>query len=350
MAAVPALLVPSAPAPRPRSYPVCAFLVLREAGRQAGCGQTGQGAPERGRLSQFRERPSGALRWIRDKSGLILLGLTLLIVRHSVPCQGHERGRPACARGTGWGRVRWSEPPIVRATTPGQEPRGKQRRPKKAAPGPAPYRHSRAPQEGPAPHQDRPHQDGASQDCGQDRGGQAGRDSHQDRAGQAVAERPRQRPRSRRAKAAAKAPAKSPPAKAAATKVAHARRGGAKGPFELPPVRDGEDPWTTEELTEIRTELEEQARELRGEIDDAEIAWHELQRDSRRRSRRRPGRRGHQDLRARARDVAGQQQPRPARPGRPALADRTEPAGVCRTCGSRWARLGSRRSRVPRCA
>jgi RNA polymerase-binding protein DksA len=45
-------------------------------------------------------------------------------------------------------------------------------------------------------------------------------------------------------------------------------------------VREGEEPWTTEELAEIRTELEEQARELRGEIDDAEIAWHDLQRDS----------------------------------------------------------------------
>ena len=77
------------------------------------------------------------------------------------------------------------------------------------------------------------------------------------------------------------APAKTAPAKApAARKAAPARRGAAKGPFELPAVRDGEDPWTTEELAEIRTELEEQARELRGEIDDAEIAWHELQRDS----------------------------------------------------------------------
>ncbi|MDX6226709.1 MAG: hypothetical protein QOI76_99 [Frankiales bacterium] len=82
------------------------------------------------------------------------------------------------------------------------------------------------------------------------------------------------------AKAATKAPAKAAPAKAAASKSTHTRRGAAKGPFELPPVRDGEEPWTTEELTEIRTELEEQARELRGEIDDAEVAWHELQRDS----------------------------------------------------------------------
>ena len=40
----------------------------------------------------------------------------------------------------------------------------------------------------------------------------------------------------------------------------------------------------------------------------------------RRRRRRRPGRRRHQDLRARARDVAGQQQPRPARPDRAGAA------------------------------
>jgi RNA polymerase-binding protein DksA len=79
------------------------------------------------------------------------------------------------------------------------------------------------------------------------------------------------------------APAKAAPAKApakAAAKTTVVRRGAAKGPFELPPVREGEEAWTTDELAEIRTELEEQARELRGEIDDAEIAWHELQRDS----------------------------------------------------------------------
>jgi RNA polymerase-binding protein DksA len=79
------------------------------------------------------------------------------------------------------------------------------------------------------------------------------------------------------------APAKATPVKApakAAAKHPATRRGAAKGPFELPPVRDGEEPWTSEELAEIRTELEEQARELRGEIDDAEIAWHDLQRDS----------------------------------------------------------------------
>jgi RNA polymerase-binding protein DksA len=78
-------------------------------------------------------------------------------------------------------------------------------------------------------------------------------------------------------KAAAKTPAKAP---AKAAKAAPVRRGAAKGPFELPPVRDGEEPWTADELSELRTELEEQARELRGEIDDAEVAWHELQRDS----------------------------------------------------------------------
>jgi RNA polymerase-binding protein DksA len=83
------------------------------------------------------------------------------------------------------------------------------------------------------------------------------------------------------AKAATKAPAKpatKAPAKAAPAKTTPARRG--KGPYDLPPVREGEEPWTTAELAELRTELEEQAQELRGEIDDAEIAWHELQRDS----------------------------------------------------------------------
>jgi RNA polymerase-binding protein DksA len=74
------------------------------------------------------------------------------------------------------------------------------------------------------------------------------------------------------------APAKTAPAKAAPTRPMASRRG--KGPFELPPVREGEEPWTTAELAEIRTELEAHAKELRVEIDDAEIAWHELQRDS----------------------------------------------------------------------
>ena len=105
-------------------------------------------------------------------------------------------------------------------------------------------------------------------------------------------EGPRQDPAVKAApvKAATKAPAKAArqssgqdgdqqaPAKAAPAKGTAARRG--KGPFELPPVREGEAPWTTAELAELRTELEEQARELRGEIDDAEVAWHELQRDS----------------------------------------------------------------------
>ena len=97
------------------------------------------------------------------------------------------------------------------------------------------------------------------------REGGRGQGSHQ-------GSRPRLPPKLQ-AKTAAKAPAKAAPAKSTA-----ARRG--KGPFELPPVREGEAPWTTAELAELRTELEEQARELRGEIDDAEVAWHELQRDS----------------------------------------------------------------------
>jgi RNA polymerase-binding protein DksA len=51
-------------------------------------------------------------------------------------------------------------------------------------------------------------------------------------------------------------------------------RGGAAG------VLPGESPWTKRELAEVRGELDEQARELRGEITDAESAWAALQRDS----------------------------------------------------------------------
>ena len=124
-------------------------------------------------------------------------------------------------------------------------------------------------------------QDGCREDhtC-QDRARE--RHSGQDRPGQGRRGQARgHQDRPHKTAPAKTAPAKTAPAKApAARKAAPARRGAAKGPFELPAVRDGEDPWTTEELAEIRTELEEQARELRGEIDDAEIAWHELQRDS----------------------------------------------------------------------
>ena len=42
----------------------------------------------------------------------------------------------------------------------------------------------------------------------------------------------------------------------------------------------GEAPWTKAELNEIRKELDSQARELRGEISEAETAWAALQRDS----------------------------------------------------------------------
>jgi RNA polymerase-binding protein DksA len=45
-------------------------------------------------------------------------------------------------------------------------------------------------------------------------------------------------------------------------------------------VLPGEKPWTKSELTKIRTELEAQASELRGEITDAEQSWAALQRDS----------------------------------------------------------------------
>ncbi|MDQ1685645.1 MAG: hypothetical protein QOC82_2382, partial [Frankiaceae bacterium] len=45
-------------------------------------------------------------------------------------------------------------------------------------------------------------------------------------------------------------------------------------------VLPGETPWTKGELAEIRKELDGQARELRGEISEAESAWAALQRDS----------------------------------------------------------------------
>jgi RNA polymerase-binding protein DksA len=45
-------------------------------------------------------------------------------------------------------------------------------------------------------------------------------------------------------------------------------------------VLPGEKPWTKTELSRIRTELEAQALELRGEISEAEQSWAALQRDS----------------------------------------------------------------------
>jgi RNA polymerase-binding protein DksA len=45
-------------------------------------------------------------------------------------------------------------------------------------------------------------------------------------------------------------------------------------------VLPGERPWTKKELADIRSELDDQARELRGEISEAESAWAALQRDS----------------------------------------------------------------------
>jgi RNA polymerase-binding protein DksA len=79
---------------------------------------------------------------------------------------------------------------------------------------------------------------------------------------------------------AAAAPAKAPaapaprtPAKAAAATASPPAKPGAT-------VLPGERPWTKPELAAIRADLEEQARELRGEITEAESAWAALQRDS----------------------------------------------------------------------
>lgn len=46
-----------------------------------------------------------------------------------------------------------------------------------------------------------------------------------------------------------------------------------------PTTSPGEEPWTVGELAGVRGELEEQERELRGEIDSAEASWTALQRD-----------------------------------------------------------------------
>jgi RNA polymerase-binding protein DksA len=69
----------------------------------------------------------------------------------------------------------------------------------------------------------------------------------------------------------AAAPVKTAPAKAAAP--APVAKPGAT-------VLPGERPWTKNELAEIRSDLEAQVRDLRGEISEAESAWAALQRDS----------------------------------------------------------------------
>jgi RNA polymerase-binding protein DksA len=72
------------------------------------------------------------------------------------------------------------------------------------------------------------------------------------------------------------APAKAAPAKAAPAKAATVPPAAKPGATVLP----GEKPWTKPELTAIRAELDAQARDLRGEIAEAEQSWAALQRDS----------------------------------------------------------------------
>ncbi|HVB27140.1 MAG TPA: TraR/DksA family transcriptional regulator [Mycobacteriales bacterium] len=48
----------------------------------------------------------------------------------------------------------------------------------------------------------------------------------------------------------------------------------------LPPVLRDDRPWTSKEIAEVRAELLSQARDLRGEISEAEEAWAGLQRDA----------------------------------------------------------------------
>jgi RNA polymerase-binding protein DksA len=88
-----------------------------------------------------------------------------------------------------------------------------------------------------------------------------------------VASSPAAAPAPASATATKAAPAKTAPAKAAPAKAAPVAKPGAT-------VLPGERPWTKTELAEIRSELDSQARELRGEITEAESAWAALQRDS----------------------------------------------------------------------
>ena len=73
-------------------------------------------------------------------------------------------------------------------------------------------------------------------------------------------------------------PAPAPaPAPAKAAKAAKKASGKAAAPE--PPVPMGDDAWTKAELKAVRKELEEQAAELRGEIDTAEAQSESLKRD-----------------------------------------------------------------------
>jgi RNA polymerase-binding protein DksA len=49
---------------------------------------------------------------------------------------------------------------------------------------------------------------------------------------------------------------------------------------QTPATRADEDPWTAQELAEVRAALNGQAQELRGEIADAEQSWADQLRDS----------------------------------------------------------------------
>lgn len=74
----------------------------------------------------------------------------------------------------------------------------------------------------------------------------------------------------------------SEPGSATRGGTTRARRSRATSPTEAPPTpatADREQPWTEDELAAVRRELDEQAQELRGEIDAAETSWTALQRD-----------------------------------------------------------------------
>ena len=64
------------------------------------------------------------------------------------------------------------------------------------------------------------------------------------------------------------------------TRKGRTPRAGAAAHAASLPVREGEEPWTTDELAEVRVTLEEEVARLRSEIDEAQADLDELLLDS----------------------------------------------------------------------
>ena len=77
-----------------------------------------------------------------------------------------------------------------------------------------------------------------------------------------------------------KTTARTPAAKKSAAKKTSTPRRSAKSAVTDLPVLEKEDPWTPEELAEVRTELEADRERLQAEVDEAEADLAELMRDS----------------------------------------------------------------------